>query len=85
NDKADNLLYGHLNPKWVLFELHQLAQKVDPQHPTLALKGFPIVITHIKQGLEKTSNSIIIRQQLEKGNDLGVKFIVPVQYQALQF
>lgn len=82
---ADNALYGHLKPKWVLFELHQLASKVNPQHPEAALKGFPIVITHIKQGLEKKSNSKIILQQLEKNNDLGVKFIVASQYRALQF
>ncbi len=83
NGRPDNLLFGHLTPQWLLAELHELAETIDPAHPNTALRGLNIVVTHIKQGLDEKRNGQQILQELDDKNDLGVKFIVPVQGQYL--
>jgi 3',5'-cyclic-nucleotide phosphodiesterase len=72
NEQPDNLLFGHLTPNYLLKELHALSEQTgkDP------LKGFKIIITHMKPPVE---NSIKIKEQLKKQNDLGVKLIFPEQ------
>jgi len=85
NSRPDNLLYGHLTPNWLLKELHQLAEIVDADHPQTALKDLAIVITHIKQGLEKQSSAPLIMEQLQQANDLQVRFVLPQQGQLLSF
>ncbi|MBS0349783.1 MAG: 3',5'-cyclic-nucleotide phosphodiesterase [Proteobacteria bacterium] len=85
NAQPDNKLFGHLNPHWLLNELRVLAKTVDPKHPELALKDLPVLVTHIKQGLEKENNAKIIMHQLNDQNDLGVQFILPKSGNIINF
>ncbi len=48
DERPDNLLFGHLTPRWLMEELGHLAQIVDPQHPHAALHGLTVLVTHIK-------------------------------------
>ena len=75
SDRPDNLLFGHLTPKWLLAGLHDLERAAGGA----ALKGLPVVISHIKYSLTDEQPQRQILRELEAGNDLGVKFIVPVQ------
>jgi 3',5'-cyclic-nucleotide phosphodiesterase len=85
NGRPDNMLFGHLTPDWMLYELEQLAHLVDPDHPTEALRGFPVVVTSIKPSYEKESTREQIGRQLNDNNRLGVRFILPEQGQTLYF
>jgi cAMP phosphodiesterase len=85
NAQPDNQLFGHLNPRWLLIELHVLAKMVDPQHPESALKDLPIVVTHIKQGLEKQDNARMIMHELNENNDLSIYFILPKPREVMNF
>jgi 3',5'-cyclic-nucleotide phosphodiesterase len=75
SDRPDNLLFGHLTPKWVHETLHVLDQEAGGN----ALKGLPIVVSHIKYSLTDEQPQRAIRQELEAGNDLGVQFVIPEQ------
>ncbi len=85
DDRPDKLLFGHLTPRWVLFELNQLSHIVNPQHPVMALQGLQIVVTHIKVGLEDRDIPGLIATQLNEKNNLGVKFIIPKPLQLMIF
>ncbi len=77
NDKPDNLLFGHLTPKYLLEELHKLEKLAGGQG---ALAGLPIIISHIKYTLlrgEPTEK--VILKELNAGNDMKVNFIIPQQ------
>jgi 3',5'-cyclic-nucleotide phosphodiesterase len=75
SDRPDNLLFGHLTPKWVHKTLHVLDQEAGGN----ALKGLPVVVSHIKYSLTDEQPQRAIRQELEAGNDLGVQFVIPEQ------
>ncbi|UVF22250.1 3',5'-cyclic-nucleotide phosphodiesterase (plasmid) [Microvirga terrae] len=75
SDRPDNLLFGHLTPKWVHKTLRALDQKAGGN----ALKGLPVVVSHIKYSLTIEQPQEAIRQELEAGNDLGVQFMIPEQ------
>ncbi|MDI1352051.1 MAG: 3',5'-cyclic-nucleotide phosphodiesterase [bacterium] len=77
NSQPDNMLFGHLTPKWLLRELDELAKQVDSQHRNTALQGLTVVVTHIKQGLEETQNKNIILNTLNNKNRWGVIFKLP--------
>ena len=80
--RADSQLYGHLTPTWMMRELHRLAECVDPGHPTQALSGLPVMVTHIKPSLRVTqAPREAIHHQLTSGNDLQVRFLFPTQGQ----
>lgn len=81
SDRPDNQLFGHLTPKWLLSELHDL----DREAGGGALKGLPIVVSHIKYSLTGEQPQKQILQELEVGNDLGVKFIIPTQGERWRF
>lgn len=85
NGRPDNMLFGHLTPDWMLYELQQLAELVDPDKPEQALADFPVVVTSIKPSYEKTSTRTQIGEQLADGNRLGIRFILPEQGQTLHF
>ncbi|WPQ61293.1 3',5'-cyclic-nucleotide phosphodiesterase [Chitinophaga sancti] len=72
NQQPDKQLFGHLTPHWLMSELQDLASLAG----TEALKGFPVVITHIKPGGNREQ---LIREQLKANNPLQVKLIVPEQ------
>ncbi|MDU0353503.1 3',5'-cyclic-nucleotide phosphodiesterase [Paraglaciecola aquimarina] len=87
NQRPNNLLFGHLTPKWLMTELNQfnslLATTTDKDTP---LQGAQIVISHIKYSLAKGPDPrIVIKQQLEQANNLGIKFILAKQGQRLEF
>ncbi len=75
SDRPDNQLFGHLTPKWVLGALSEL----DGMAGGKALQGLPVVITHIKYSLTKEQPQKKMQGELEAGNDLGVKFVIPEQ------
>jgi 3',5'-cyclic-nucleotide phosphodiesterase len=75
SDRPDHLLFGHLTPKWVDKTLHAL----DHEAGDNALKGLPVVVSHIKYSLTNEQPQEAIRKELEAGNDLGVLFVIPEQ------
>ena len=75
SDRPDNLLFGHLTPRWLLDTLRDL----DRQAGGNALKGLPVVVSHIKYSLTKEQPQKQMLQELEAGNDLGVRFVIPEQ------
>jgi 3',5'-cyclic-nucleotide phosphodiesterase len=75
SDRPDHLLFGHLTPKWVHKTLHAL----DHEAGDNALKGLPVVVSHIKYSLTNEQPQEAIRKELEAGNDLGVQFVIPEQ------
>ena len=78
NEQPDNLLFGHLTPRHFMNEMTALSKLAGAE----ALKGLPVVITHIKPapGREET-----IRKQLEELNTLKLKVIFPQQAVPIEF
>lgn len=72
NEQPDQFLFGHLTPNYLFKELHILEDLAGKE----TLKGFKIVITHLKPPVKNIKR---IKEQLKIGNDLGVKFIYPEQ------
>lgn len=72
SSQPDNALFGHLTPKLLMEEIHQLAKFTGKK----ALKNLNIVVTHIKP---KSGNKEIIQKELNQLNDLGLNFIYPEQ------
>ena len=81
SDRPDNLLFGHLTPRYVLESLRELDRLAGGN----ALKGLPVVISHIKYSLTREQPQRQVLQELEAGNDLGVRFVVPEQGTRLHF
>jgi 3',5'-cyclic-nucleotide phosphodiesterase len=75
SDRPDNLLFGHLTPRWLLASLREL----DRQAGGNALRGLPVVVSHIKYSLTKEQPQKQMLQELEASNDLGVRFLIPEQ------
>jgi 3',5'-cyclic-nucleotide phosphodiesterase len=76
-------LFGHLTPHWLLLELHALAARAGGDQ---ALHDLPVVVTHIKPSLKAgVDPRALIEQQLQAGNDLGVRFLLPRQGDRLTF
>ena len=78
NAQPSHLLFGHLTPKLLIEELHQLARHSGKK----SLKNFPIVITHIKPDANNISQ---IKKELQEANTLGVQYIFPEQGIPLEF
>lgn len=72
NEQPDQFLFGHLTPKYLMNELHELEKLAGKN----SLNGFKIVITHLKPPIK---NIKLIKEQLKNQNDLGLKFIFPEQ------
>ena len=86
NSQPDNLLYGHLNPKWLIEELHYLNSSVSkllPSPTRFPLENFNVIITHVKPiSLLKTSSQTslsLVQSQLDNLNDIQVRFSFPEQ------
>jgi 3',5'-cyclic-nucleotide phosphodiesterase len=75
SDRPDDLLFGHLTPHWVLAELRELDRRAGGN----ALKGLPVLVNHIKYSLARGQLLRQLLQELEAGNDLGVRFLIPEQ------
>ncbi|HEX8429461.1 3',5'-cyclic-nucleotide phosphodiesterase [Hymenobacter sp.] len=78
NEQPENQLFGHLTPARLLQELTSLSQLTG----TDALRGLPVVVTHLKP---TAANEAAIKKQLAAGNKLQVKLIFPEQGQRLEF
>ena len=85
SDRADEKLFGHLTPRWVNAELGVLASIVDAGDPAHALRGLPVVITHIKPTLARGETPRArIERELREANPYGVRFIVATQGEKLE-
>jgi cAMP phosphodiesterase len=77
NEQPDKSLFGHLTPRLLMNELAVL-----DAYSNHALKGLPIIITHIKPSGD---NEVKIKKQLQELNTLQVKLIYPEQGVMLEF
>ena len=83
SDQPDEFLFGHLTPRHLLEELGKLARHAGGED---AIAGLPVVISHIKYSLKSGQTpQEKIAAELEDGNTLGVRFIIPEQGQRWQF
>ena len=71
-------LFGHLTPGLLLQELGVLARLAGPS----ALRGLPVIITHLKP---TAGNEETIRRQLQEADTLQLRLIFPQQGQRLTF
>jgi 3',5'-cyclic-nucleotide phosphodiesterase len=72
NEVPDNKLYGHLTPALLLKELKELERLSGGSG---ALRGLSVVVSHIKPSFKPDVDvRAVIKQQLENGNDMGIKF-----------
>ena len=83
--RPDHLLFGHLTPSWMMYELERLAKFVDPKYPDRALAGLPVVVTSIKPTLDKISTKALISRQLREQNNLSIEFVLPEQGELVDF
>ncbi|MFZ5781387.1 MAG: MBL fold metallo-hydrolase [Pseudomonadota bacterium] len=81
SDRPDNLLFGHLTPRWLMEELRVLDKLAGGN----ALRGLPVVISHIKYSLTTEQPQRQVLQELEAANDVGVRFVIPEQGQRWHF
>jgi 3',5'-cyclic-nucleotide phosphodiesterase len=80
--QPDKALFGHLTPAWLQKSLGELETLAGAG----SLKNLPIVISHIKYSLKKGDlPQQTILGELEAGNTLGVKYIIPEQGMNWQF
>lgn len=78
NEQPDKQLFGHLTPRLLMNEMDVLSKLAGPG----AMKGFPIVITHLKP----YGNHIAqIKKQLAAANTLQLKLVYPEQGRMLEF
>jgi 3',5'-cyclic-nucleotide phosphodiesterase len=77
DDVADDRLYGHLKPSWLLIELHRLEMMAGGPG---ALRGLDVVVSHIKPSLRADRDPRArIAGQLASDHALGVRWHLPVQ------
>ena len=85
SDRPDAKLYGHLTPRWINEELGVLASLVNADDPGRALRGLPVVITHVKPSLERgESPRERIARELRETNPYGVRFVLATQGEKLE-
>lgn len=81
NQRPDNLLFGHLTPKYLLQELTKFHGLVGEKSQ---FEEMQIVISHIKYSLKSgTDPKVKIQQELETANSLGFNFVIAKQGQRL--
>ncbi|MBO0357340.1 3',5'-cyclic-nucleotide phosphodiesterase [Hymenobacter sp. BT186] len=78
NEQPEKQLFGHLTPTWLMTEMQALSQLTGPA----ALRGLPVVVTHIKP---TPGNEATIKKQLQEANKLQLKLVFPEQGQPLKF
>lgn len=82
NDVADNKLFGHMTPTWLLKELKNWSNTVGRP----ATKGLPVVISHIKPSFQQGQDvRKLILSELQQGNDMGIEFILMEQGDSQKF
>ncbi len=76
NSQPDKFLFGHLTPKYLLASLAELETMAGPG----SLKDLPVIISHVKYSLKKGDTpQQVIGRELDAGNTVGAKFIIPEQ------
>ena len=78
NEQPETQLFGHLTPARLMQELTVLSELAGAK----ALRGLPVVVTHLKP---TAANEAAIKRQLKEGNKLEVKLVFPEQGQRLEF
>jgi len=72
DEQQQDKLFGHLTPKLLMNEMKLLAGLAGTEN----IKGFKIVVTHMKPPVK---NYTLIKQQLQKQNVLGLQLLFPEQ------
>ncbi|WP_245327550.1 MBL fold metallo-hydrolase [Hymenobacter fodinae] len=78
NTQPEKQLFGHLTPALLLQEMGALGQLTSPA----AMRGLPVVITHLKPS---PGNEALIKKQLTEANKLQLKLVFPEQGKRLEF
>jgi cAMP phosphodiesterase len=78
DEQPDKTLFGHLTPRWLMREMAELEALTG----TGSLKGFNIVVTHVKPPQSKIER---IKEQLKAENKLQLNLIYPQQGKELNF
>ena len=78
NTQPSTQLFGHLTPALLMQEMQVLSELAGPT----ALRGLPVIVTHLKP---TPGNEATIRQQLTEANKLQLKLVFPEQGQRLEF
>lgn len=82
NSQPDKLLFGHLTPAWLQKSLGELEALAGPG----SLKDLPVVVSHVKYSLRKGEQPTqAILGELEAGNSLGVRYLMPEQGMSWRF
>jgi len=77
DNRDDNLLFGHLTPKWLTKELTHFSSLLDD--PSI-LQKTKIIISHVKSStLKDVDAREVIKKQLQQRNKLGLNFIMSKQ------
>ena len=83
NGLPDKDLFGHLTPDWLIRELQNLEKYSGGKG---SLKGFNVIISHVKPSLNKNIDTrALIREQLKSGNTLGINFTMLDQGEKAEF
>jgi len=81
NQRPDNLLFGHLTPKWLMQELttfHALVQN------KAQFRDMKIIVSHIKPSLKRGADPrVVIERELHNANALGFNFVLAKQGQVI--
>jgi 3',5'-cyclic-nucleotide phosphodiesterase len=81
NSQPDNLLFGHLTPKWLMSELDYFYSLVIKKQQFQDIK---VIISHIKYSLKSGIDPRLkILQELKQANTNGFNFILAKQGQRL--
>ena len=77
NRQPDDLLFGHLTPKWLMSELSYFHSLVDNKQQ---FQDIQVIISHVKYSLKSGLDPRQrIYQELQKENTLGFKFMLAKQ------
>jgi len=77
-EQPDKTLFGHLTPRWLMQEMDELEKLTGPG----TLKGFNLVITHVKPPQSSIER---IKKQLASENRLQLNLVFPEQGKQLNF
>ena len=76
DDQADDHLFGHLTPRWLVRSLEDLERITGTQ----SLRGLAVIVNHIKYPADQPDRfRQTIAAQLAAHNRVGVRFILPRQ------
>ena len=76
DEQPDKTLFGHLTPHWLMNEMNKLAELTGKDQ----LKGFNIIITHVKPPQLSINK---LEAQLQAENNLRLNLIFPEQGKAI--